>query len=196
MTMLYSTINAMDTKLKCALADLQNVVGRCWVFKVSDSSGLSFDYLLIVILSFKLIHMIIIAHISALSLDTKVDILHMVEDEIVEKFVKDENVMIFQTHLPPGIDLVRSEDGDHLVATRRFGVGETLFNNRAELISKDDLVDKKFVIKVDGTYILLDSQNHFVHRDGYAEMLGKTAVCKTSPLSSYLLLTCFFSYRL
>ena len=110
---------------------------------------------------------------QGLSLQTKVDILHMVEEEIKDKFLEEENVVVYQSYLPQGIGLVTSsEDGNHLVATRRFEIGQPLFINSAELIPKGDLISKKFVLDVDGKYILLDPEHHFIYRDGYAEMLG------------------------
>ena len=38
----------------------------------------------------------------------------------------------------------------------------------------EDLRSKKFLLDVDGKYILLDKDHHFIYRDGYAEMLGKS----------------------
>jgi hypothetical protein len=109
-----------------------------------------------------------------LDLRDKVDILHLVEREIKDKFMKDENVVIHKSHLPQGIGLVTNNYGTHLIATRRFGIGEPLFINRAELIPMDEVVDRKFCLEIDGKYALLDAEQHFIYRDGYAEMLGKT----------------------
>jgi len=111
---------------------------------------------------------------TGLPLQTKVDILHMVEEEIKDKFMQEENVAIYKSYLPQGIGLVTSnDDGSHLVATRRFEIGQPIFVNGAELIPKDDLASKTFVLDVDGKYILLDKEHHFIYRDGYAEMLGE-----------------------
>jgi len=110
---------------------------------------------------------------KGLPLQTKVDILHMVEEEIKDKFIQEENVAVYKSYLPQGIGLVTSnDDGSHLVATRRFEIGQPIFVNGAELIPKDDLASKTFVLDVDGKYILLDKEHHFIYRDGYAEMLG------------------------
>eukprot|EP00984_Skeletonema_dohrnii_P012533 scaffold5099_cov130-Skeletonema_dohrnii-CCMP3373.AAC.7 len=108
-----------------------------------------------------------------LPLQTKVDLLCMVEEEIKDKFLQEENVVVYQSYLPQGIGLVTSsEDGSHLVATRRFDIGQPLFINSAQLIPMEDLTSKKFVLDVDGKYILLDKEHHFIYRDEYAEMLG------------------------
>jgi hypothetical protein len=96
----------------------------------------------------------------------------MVEQEIRDKFLQDENAVIFKSYLPSGIGLVTSEHGIHLVATRRIEIGQPLFVNQAEMIPKDDLASKKFILDVDGKYFLLDAENHFIYRDTYAEMLG------------------------
>jgi hypothetical protein len=112
---------------------------------------------------------------QGLPLQTKVELLCMVEEEIKDKFLQEENVVVYQSYLPQGIGLVTSsEDGSHLVATRRFDIGQPLFINSAQLIPMEDLTSKKFVLDVDGKYILLDKEHHFIYRDEYAEMLGKT----------------------
>ena len=116
-----------------------------------------------------------------LPLQTKVDLLCMVEEEIKDKFLQEENVVVYQSYLPQGIGLVTSsEDGSHLVATRRFDIGQPLFINSAQLIPMEDLTSKKFVLDVDGKYILLDKEHHFIYRDEYAEMLGKTKNARRS----------------
>uniref|UniRef100_A0A7S2M487 Histone-lysine N-methyltransferase n=1 Tax=Skeletonema marinoi TaxID=267567 RepID=A0A7S2M487_9STRA len=110
---------------------------------------------------------------QGLPLQTKVELLCMVEEEIKDKFLQEENVVVYQSYLPQGIGLVTSsEDGSHLVATRRFDIGQPLFINSAQLIPMEDLTSKKFVLDVDGKYILLDKEHHFIYRDEYAEMLG------------------------
>lgn len=98
----------------------------------------------------------------------------MVEEEIKDKFFQEENVVVHQSYLPQGIGLVTGdEDGSHhLVATRRFEINQPLFINSANLIPMDELTCKTFVVDVDGQYILLDKEQHFIYRDGYAEMLG------------------------
>ena len=113
-------------------------------------------------------------YISGLSLQEKVNILHMAEGEIKDKFLKEEeNVVIYQSHLPNGIDLVTSEEGGtYLVATQRFEVGQTLFTNSAELLPKDGLDNRRFILDVDGKFILLDNEQHFIFREDYSEMLG------------------------
>lgn len=110
---------------------------------------------------------------SGLSLCAKVDILHLVEEEIKEKFVQEEKVVIYQSSLPHGIDLVPSESGTHLVATKGFGIGETLFTNRAELVSMNELAKKQYVIDIGGRFYLVEVEHHVVFRDGFAEILGK-----------------------
>ena len=107
-----------------------------------------------------------------MSLQEKVDILSLVEEEVKEKFIKDDGIMMFQSFLPRGIGLVTMNGDKHLVATRRFEAGEMIFKNHAQIILKDDMANKKFVLEVDGKYHLLDNEHHFIHRDEYSEMLG------------------------
>ena len=111
---------------------------------------------------------------NALSLQEKINILHLVEEEIKSKFIVDDNVKVFNSQLPGGIALKQGANLDsHLMATQKFEAGQLLFRNRAEIINNDDLECKKFVLEVDGKYILLDNYHHFIHRQGgYAEMLG------------------------
>ena len=65
-----------------------------------------------------------------------------------------------------------SENGIHFLVTQRIEIGQSLFVNQAELIPKDDLTSRKFILDVHGKYFLPDAENHFMYR-GYAEMLGK-----------------------
>ena len=111
-----------------------------------------------------------------LSLKEKVSILDKAEEEIKSKFIQDENVKIYETQLPHGIAIKQDPASleNYLIATKSFGAGEIVFYNRVEIISKEDLEAKKFVLKVEsGNYILLDNYHHLIHRQGgYAEMLG------------------------
>eukprot|EP00986_Skeletonema_menzelii_P017074 scaffold17363_cov145-Skeletonema_menzelii.AAC.10 len=110
---------------------------------------------------------------QGLPLQTKVELLDMVEEEIKDKFLQEEHVTVYKSYLPQGIGLVTSSiDGSHLVANRRFEIGQPLFINSAELVPMDDLTSRVFLLDVDGKYILLDKDHHFIYRDGYAEMLG------------------------
>ena len=168
--MLYLITTVMVTKSKYALVDLPSAEGRCWGFRVSSSSDCrvysiaSLLYLTLYILS-----------LPGLPLQTKVELLDMVEEEIKDKFLQEEDVAVYRSYLPQGIGLVTSStDGSHLVATRKFEIGQPLFINSAELIPMEDLRSKKFLLDVDGKYILLDKDHHFIYRDGYAEMLGKS----------------------
>lgn len=120
-------------------------------------------------------HFLHLLSLSGLPLQTKVELLDMVEEEIKDKFLQEEDVAVYRSYLPQGIGLVTSStDGSHLVATRKFEIGQPLFINSAELIPMEDLRSKKFLLDVDGKYILLDKDHHFIYRDGYAEMLGKS----------------------
>ncbi len=111
----------------------------------------------------------------------------MVDEEIKDKFLKEENVVVHKSYLPQGIDLVTStKDGSHLVATRRFEISQPLFINSAKLIPMDDLTHMNFVVDVDGQYILLDKEHHFIFRYGYAEMLGKTRISDEISISDNL----------
>jgi hypothetical protein len=111
---------------------------------------------------------------QGLSLQAKVEILHLVEEEIKDKFLQEENVVILQSFIPHGIDLVSGESGTHLIATKGFGIGEPLFTNRAELVSIDDLAEKKYVLDIGGLFFLVETEHHVIFRDGFAEILGKT----------------------
>ncbi len=154
--------------------DLTNAVAKCWAFKVRSATYCFFTmhslHMYVLIIYFNSIPL------TGLTLREKVNILHQAEEEIKDKFLKEENVVIYKSSLPSGIGLVTSEDseegGNHLVATDRFEIGQPLFTNSAELIPQDDLHNKKFVLDIDGRYILLDNEQHFIYREGYAEMLG------------------------
>lgn len=111
---------------------------------------------------------------EALSIHEKVEILHLCEDEIKEKFITSENVKVFQSCLPEGISIA-STDGEekHHIATRNFEPGDIIFKNRVEIISRDELASNKtFVLEVDGKFHLLDKDHHFIYRAEYSEMLG------------------------
>ena len=136
---------------------------------VSTCSGCCF---IVVIQQFLIVVQHIIPSNSGLSLCEKVNILSYVEQEIKDKFIKDDNVVIFTSTLPTGIGLVCNGDEQHLVATKRFDAGETIFTNHCTIVSKSDLSSKTFVVEIDGKYILLDKEHHFIHRDEYAEFLG------------------------
>lgn len=168
----YLITTVMVTKSKHALADLPSAEGRCWGFRVSSSSYCRVNTQHCVS---SLSHFLHLLSLPGLPLQTKVELLKMVEEEIKDKFLQEEDVAVYKSYLPQGIGLVTSSaDGSHLVATRRFEIGQPLFINSAELIPMEDLRSKKFLLDVDGKYILLDKDHHFIYRDGYAEMLGKS----------------------
>ena len=108
--------------------DLPSAEGRCWGFRVSSSSDCrvysiaSLLYLTLYILS-----------LPGLPLQTKVELLDMVEEEIKDKFLQEEDVALFRSYLPQGIGLVTSStDGSHLVATRRFEIDRPLHLSTAQ----------------------------------------------------------------
>ncbi|KAL7538014.1 hypothetical protein ACHAWF_005965 [Thalassiosira exigua] len=111
---------------------------------------------------------------QALDLNEKVEILHLVDDEIKDLFFAHENIAVFQSLLPQGVDLSTEDDGvKSLVATRNIEAGDVVFKNRAHLVPQHDLeCNKKFLLEMRGRFHLLDSENHFIHRGEYAEMPG------------------------
>ena len=85
-----------------------------------------------------------------------------------------EGIKVFRSRLPQGIRIATRDGADKChIATRSFEAGDVIFRNRVETISRDELaMGKNYVLEVDGKYYLLDIGHHFVHRTGYAEMLG------------------------
>ena len=110
-----------------------------------------------------------------MSIQEKVNILHLCEDEIKDKFISTENIKVFRSILPNGIDIATLDGNEskYHIATRNFEPGDIIFNNRVEIISKEDLESGEiYVLELDGGFHLLDKDQHFVHRSEYAEMLG------------------------
>ncbi len=105
----------------------------------------------------------------------KVGILHLCEEEIKDKFITNEDITtVFKSCLPQGVGIAtRDRNGNYLVATRNFEVGDVVFTNHAEIIPKCDIASsKRYLLEVDNEFYLLDSDHHFIHRAEYSEMLG------------------------
>ena len=110
---------------------------------------------------------------QGLSIEDKVSILHMAEDEIRDKFFSSNDIDLLRSTTPAGIKLVMQEGDNHLIATKRFTKGEKIFTNRATILTKDDALDEKtYVLEVDGQYVILTPEHHFIHRQTYAEAVG------------------------
>ena len=114
---------------------------------------------------------------QGLSLKEQVDILHLVDEEVREKFVEDNNVAIFESSTPKGVAIRVNKHGQReLFATLKFESGDLLFTNQVEIINEDDVRSKIFVLemKLNGAQskcALLDPSEHFIRRRGYSEML-------------------------
>ena len=91
-------------------------------------------------------------------------------DDVPEE-VKQERADIVMD-VQAGISLDHMLDNTCLVASREFKEGEIVFTNQANLISKRDFTTKKFILNVEGTYIRLYPEEHFIHRPEYVEALG------------------------
>jgi SET domain len=111
---------------------------------------------------------------KALGLQEQVRIMHKCEEEILEQFYEDNpNLVILESVLPEGVSFVHeASKWTSLVATRKFEEGEVVYKNAAAIIPMDHIKNKKYVVKIDGTYILLNPEDHFIHRPAYAEFLG------------------------
>ncbi len=103
----------------------------------------------------------------------KIELLPFVEEEIKEKFIRCCNLTIVTSTLPEGIDIQKVKNDHssehHLVATKRYEVGEVVFSNQAIILPRDD--DTTFVLNISGKYFLLN-RDHFIHREHYMEMVG------------------------
>eukprot|EP00804_Cyclotella_cryptica_P011495 CCRYP_017052-RA/>CCRYP_017052-RA protein AED:0.13 eAED:0.13 QI:0/0/0/1/0.66/0.5/4/0/396 len=110
---------------------------------------------------------------ESLGLKEKIELLPFVEDEIKEKFISGANFTVVTSSLPNGIDIQKIKNGNfsehHLVATKKYEVGEVVFSNQAVILPRDD--DTTFVLNVDEKYFLLN-RDHFIHREHYMEMVG------------------------
>lgn len=111
-----------------------------------------------------------------LSLPEKVDVLHLVDPEVRTKFLDSTNIQVFRSRLPDGIGIVVAGEQKFLVATRVFEVGDILFENRIIHIMRSHGLDDEYLLEVDEglhiTYHLLGTDEHFIHRTDYVEMIG------------------------
>lgn len=121
-----------------------------------------------------------------LSLNEKVDILHLVDSDVRTKFLQGTNSTLkeFRSHLPEGIDIVIAGDQKFLVATRTFEVGDVIFENTITQLMRSDGLDDEYLLEVDHvhgqqqqqhqhvTYHLLSTDEHMIHRTDYVEMIG------------------------
>ena len=102
------------------------------------------------------------------------DILHLCDPEVRENFLATVGITVFRSRLPDGIGVVTSGDGQekYLVATRGFEVGDVIFENRVERIMRNSDLANEYLLEVDGVYHLLGTEEHFIHRTDYVEMIG------------------------
>lgn len=108
-----------------------------------------------------------------LNLEDQVSIMHLCEPEILETFFSERSdVYLICSDTPQGLEAILQKGDNHLVATRKFDAGEEIFTNKSLLFTPEDSMRKKFVLKCDGKYTLLDNMNHFIHRDDYVESVG------------------------
>eukprot|EP00956_Cyclotella_meneghiniana_P031722 scaffold84212_cov72-Cyclotella_meneghiniana.AAC.3 len=111
-----------------------------------------------------------------LSTKEKIRLLHLVDKDIKEQWLKDEEVTIFETTLPDGID-IRCNKDEHdydMIAKVKFEVGDILFTNDAKIIEQGHVSDKVYILDVGGGsfFVQLNPSEHFIHRGDYCEMLG------------------------
>lgn len=110
----------------------------------------------------------------ALSLRQKADILHLCEHEVREKFLASEDIRVFRSTLPDGISIFASGNGreKYLVSTNGYEVGDVIFKNRIERLTKNSDLPTDCLLDVNGIYHLLSIEEHFIHRTDYVEMIG------------------------
>lgn len=121
-----------------------------------------------------------------LSLNEKVDILHLVDSDVRSKFLQGtySTLKKFRSHLPEGVDIVIAGDQKFLVATRTFEVGDVIFENTIVQLMRSDGLDDEYLLEVDHgqgqqqqqqqhvTHYLLSTDEHMIHRTDYVEMIG------------------------
>jgi len=110
---------------------------------------------------------------QGLSIQDKIGVLHMVEDEIREKFFSDDGIVLLKSSTPAGIQLFTEHGNKRLIATKRFEKGEKIFTNRAQIFPMDGSLDTKtYVLEVDGRYTIITPEHHFIYRKDYVEVVG------------------------
>lgn len=135
-----------------------------------------------------------------LPLCEKVRIMHQCDDEIVDRFLKENpNITLFDSNLPKDIKLVcRDYDETFLVAGRKFEEGAVVYKNQASIIPLEELSTKIFILKLDGHFFLMDHLNHFIHRPSYVEVIGfdifQDHSCDANTIQNYHDMTTYTVY--
>jgi len=109
-----------------------------------------------------------------LSLEEKFRVMEYCDKEILNKWCLDENVLILESQLPQGIELVihgEYENSYSLAATKAFEPGEIVYKNTSVLLP-NDVAKATYIIKLAGRYILLKPEEHFLFRPEYKEFVG------------------------
>ena len=113
---------------------------------------------------------------KALPLKEKVKIMQFCEEEILEQWFNHENVVVIESQLPEGVEIVLTDESMQsfsLTATRKFAVGEIVYTNESFIIeNKENFAESIYILRVNDNYILIDHNDHFIHRPEYKEFLG------------------------
>jgi hypothetical protein len=117
-----------------------------------------------------------------LSLAEKIRIMPMCDDDMINTFFReDPHFVRFKMTIPSqNIHLEISPTQTSLVATKKFEAGDLIYSNEVIQISTSDFLEQTFVFHLtekDGNisqeyYILLNKDQHFVHRPLYMECHG------------------------
>ena len=113
---------------------------------------------------------------KGLPLEEKIRIMHLCDDDIINAFLRDNpEFVMLKTTVPEGISVkepASPQKERHLVATRKFEAGEKVFTNHIQVFPKVDMVGKKYIVKINDRYMLMDPTEHMIHRTDYCEFLG------------------------
>ena len=108
-----------------------------------------------------------------LSLEQKVELLPFVDDEIKDLFICDHpNVVIvdMEETCPDGVSINYSDPSNiFLVSTKSYSPGDVIYHNTAMIVTDEHLI---YVAKVGNQCTILVPDEHFIHREGYKEMLS------------------------
>jgi len=105
---------------------------------------------------------------SNLTLQEKARVLHLVDDAVLELFIRNDPsvILVRDNKLPPCLTIEES-NGEHCVKSlSTFKKGDIIFEHDLLLIQDDN---KVFMKLPDGTYYLVDNIKHTVKRDNYRE---------------------------
>lgn len=108
-------------------------------------------------------------------LPEQIRILPMVDEDVRQRFFRENaHIRVLESTLPPGLELVECpETGNFLRATQSFEPDQIVFTNTIKMIPKDeDFQSSQHVLHVAGRYILLNQDEHFIHRPTYVEAIG------------------------